>query len=138
VAFKNGATILATVAVNGSGVATYATSALGLGSTTLTAVFTATNANNFATSTGTVTQVVNPAAGSPYTLVGLPYGVWLLSATYTNPLFPLVHYTSATEAVQVVIEVTPGGIYIASGGSFATSPKLTIGTAGAAITVNVQ
>ncbi|HVC70644.1 MAG TPA: Ig-like domain repeat protein [Acidimicrobiales bacterium] len=134
VAFMNGSTTLATVALNGFGMATYTTSASPVGSTVLSAVFTATNSGSFATSTGTVTQVVSVPAGTPYTLVGLPYGVWLLSATWTNPSTH-VGYSSATEAVQVVIKVTPSGFYIASGGSFASSSLL---GPGASVTVNVQ
>ena len=45
VAFKDGATTLGSATLNGSGVATYPTSALALGSNSLSAVFTATNAS---------------------------------------------------------------------------------------------
>ena len=111
VVFKDGATTLATVAVNGSGVATYATAALGLGSHAMSAVFTATSPSNFAASTGTLTQVVNPPPGTPYTLCGLPYGVWRLNATYLT-------FSSATEAVQVVVTIGPSGISLDGGATW--------------------
>ncbi len=130
VAFMNGSTTLSTVTLNGSGVATYALSTLAIGSYSLSAVFTPTNANNFGTSTGTLTQVVNAAAGSSYTLCGLPYGVWLLTATYT---VGSTTYKSSNESTQVVVEVTPSGIYAGRGGTFGS-----LLTAGSAITVYVQ
>jgi hypothetical protein len=130
VAFKNGSTVLATVALNGSGVATYATSALGIGTSSLTSVFTATTPANFATSTGSLSQVVNAPAGSGYLLCGLPYGVWLLTATLST-------LKSSNEAVQVVIQVTPSGYQIASGGSFASSPVLTAASGGS-VTVYIK
>ncbi|HXQ43067.1 MAG TPA: Ig-like domain-containing protein [Acidimicrobiales bacterium] len=126
VAFKDGATVLATVALNGSGIATYATSTFTVGTHSLSAVFTATNPSNFGPSTGTLSQVVNAPAGTPYTLCGLPYGVWLLSATYTNAGHT---YTSTTESVQVVITITTAGIYIGAAGPY---------PAGSSVTVNVQ
>ncbi len=130
VAFMNGSTTLGTVTLNGSGVATYALSTLAIGSYSLSAVFTPTNANNFGTSTGTLTQVVNAAAGTSYTLCGLPYGVWLLSATYT---VGSVTYKSSNESTQVVVEVTPSGIYAGRGGTFGS-----LLAAGSVITVYVQ
>ncbi len=123
VAFMDGGTTLATVAVNGSGIATYATSALAPGSHSLSAVFTATNPANFATSTGTLTQAVNAPAGTPYTICGLPYGVWRLNATYLT-------YSSATEAVQVVVTIGPSGISL-DGGTTWLAP-------GSAVTVFVK
>jgi large repetitive protein len=128
VAFMDGATTLATVAVNGSGVATYATSSLAVGSHSMSAVFTATTPANFGSSTGTLTQGVN--AG--YTLCGLPYGVWLLSATYTNGGHT---YVSSTESTQVVITVTPAGFSVYN---TTTSSWGTVQAAGSAVVVNVQ
>ncbi len=123
VAFKNGSTVLATVALNGSGVATYSTSALAIGSNPLSAVFTATTPANFGTSTGTLAQVVNAPAGTPYTLCGLPYGVWELSATYLT-------YSSANESTQVVVTISPSGISLNGGTTWLP--------AGSAVTVYVK
>jgi hypothetical protein len=123
VAFKDGATTLATVAVNGSGVATYATSTLAIGTHAMSAVFTATNPSNFGPSTGTLIQGVN--AG--YTLCGLPYGVWLVSASWTNPI-TMHTYTTAGEP-PIVLTVTPAGFSV-NGGA--------VQAAGKPVTVNVQ
>ena len=61
VTFLDGSTTLASnVAINGSGQATYATTALAVGSHTITANFTGTG--NFGNSSGTAAQTVNAAA----------------------------------------------------------------------------
>jgi len=58
--FKNGATDLGSVAVNGSGVATMTTSFAAAGTENLTAAFTPTDTADFSGSTGTATLTVNP------------------------------------------------------------------------------
>jgi hypothetical protein len=77
VSFYDGSTLIATVAVNGDGVATYVDTNLGAGNDSITAVFDGDG--NFATSTSTVVvQVVNQAksqagavmASSPQTFYG--------------------------------------------------------------------
>jgi hypothetical protein len=60
--FKNGATDLGSVAVNGSGVATMTTSFAAAGTENLTAAFTPTDTADFSGSTGTATLTVNPPA----------------------------------------------------------------------------
>jgi hypothetical protein len=128
VVFKDGATTLGSGTVNTvTGVATYATTALALGSHSLSAVFTPTNSNNYATSTGTLTQVVNAGSGTGYTLAGLPYGVWLLSATYVNGG---TTYKSSNESVQVVVTISASGISINGGTTWLTP--------GSAVTVYVK
>jgi hypothetical protein len=63
VVFKDGATTLATIGLNGSGVATYATSALSVASHSITAVYSGDG--NYATSTSSVlTQVVTTTASA--------------------------------------------------------------------------
>ncbi|HUI03541.1 MAG TPA: Ig-like domain-containing protein [Acidimicrobiales bacterium] len=130
VTFTDGPTTLGTATVNGSGVATYSTSTLTVGSHALSASFTPTNSNNFGTSSGQLTQVVNAPAGAAFTLTGLPYGVWLLSATYT--VGPTT-YRSSNESVQVVVKVTPSGFYVGSGGTFGS-----LQSAGSPVTVYVK
>jgi hypothetical protein len=120
----DGTTTLGTTTLNGTGVATYSTSTLTLGSHSLSAVFTATNANNFGPSTGALTQIVKVPTGSPYMMCGLPYGVWLLSATYV--VGPNT-YRSSNESTQVVIAVTSSGVSLATGGTF--GPVLPAGSA---------
>jgi Tfp pilus assembly protein PilV len=122
VAFKDGATTLGSVALNGFGIAQYSTSALAIGSHTITAVFTATTPANFGTSTGTLVQGVNAA----WTLVGLPYGVWHLIATYSNGPN---NYFSSNAPTQIVLTVTPAGFSV-NGGA--------VQAAGSAVTVTVQ
>jgi len=60
--FKDGATDLGSAAVNGSGVATMATTFSTAGSHSLTATFTPTDPTSFSGSTGNLTLTVNPAA----------------------------------------------------------------------------
>jgi hypothetical protein len=63
VQFKDGTTTIGSpVAVNGSGVATTSTSTLAQGTHALSAVFTPTDPTSFAASTGTASEVVNPAS----------------------------------------------------------------------------
>src|SRR5262249_45033503 len=65
VTFKDGATTLATVAVNGSGDATLVKSNFSVGTHSLTAVFNAAGTGNFATSTSTtVTETVSKNTSS--------------------------------------------------------------------------
>ena len=59
--FKDGATTIGTGTLNGSGVATFVTSSLTVGSHSITAVYGGNASYNTSTS-GTVTQVVNPAS----------------------------------------------------------------------------
>ena len=130
VAFMDGTTTLATVTLNSSGVATTSTSTLALGSHSLSAVFTPTTPANFGASTGTLTQVVNAPTGTPYFLCGLPYGVWHLSATY---VVGANTYKSSNESTQIVVEVTPSGFYVGSGGTFGS-----LLPAGSSVTVYVK
>src|SRR5215469_6028537 len=60
--FKDGTTDLGSVAVNGSGVATMATTFTTAGSHSLTAAFTPTDPTSFSGSTGNLSLTVNPAA----------------------------------------------------------------------------
>jgi hypothetical protein len=63
VSFKDGSTTLASPTVNGSGVATFSTSALSVATHSITATYN--GSGNFTTSTSnTVSQVVNPASTS--------------------------------------------------------------------------
>ncbi|MBP3956537.1 Ig-like domain repeat protein [Gemmata sp. G18] len=63
VTFSVDGTVLATVSVNGSGVATFSTAALASGTHTITARFTPVG-GNFLASVGTVTQTVRPTPGN--------------------------------------------------------------------------
>jgi hypothetical protein len=61
VEFLNGTTVIGTDAVNGSGVATQSFTPTAQGTASLSAVFTPTN-TGYSSSTGTLSQTVNPAA----------------------------------------------------------------------------
>jgi hypothetical protein len=82
--FTSGGTTITgcgSVAVS-SGVATCASTSLPVGSQSIVATFTPTTSANFAASTGSLTQQVNPASTTPYLLSGLPVGHWVLKITY--------------------------------------------------------
>jgi hypothetical protein len=82
--FASGATTITgcgSVALS-SGAATCATTSLAVGSQSIVATFTPTTSANFAASTGSLTQQVNPASTTPYLLSGLPVGHWVLKITY--------------------------------------------------------
>ncbi|HZS45309.1 MAG TPA: Ig-like domain repeat protein, partial [Blastocatellia bacterium] len=83
VTFKDGTTTLGTGTLNGSGVATFATSALTPGNHTITAVFGGDG--NFTTSTGTLTngQTVNTAATSTALTSSVNPTVFGQSTTFT-------------------------------------------------------
>jgi hypothetical protein len=61
VTFRDGATVLGTVALNGSGIATLSTSVLAVGSHSVTAVYSG-DANNSASTSPSLIQVVNKAS----------------------------------------------------------------------------
>lgn len=69
IAFKEGATTLATVAVNGSGEASFSTSSLSSGGHTISAEFTASG--NWLNSSGSTEHTVNPDTNPP----SIPSGV---------------------------------------------------------------
>jgi hypothetical protein len=127
VTFYDTTTSLGTATLNGSGVATLATAAMTIGQHLLSAVFTPTNANNFGSSTSsTLPDTVNTPGGASYVLVGLPYGVWHLSATYNT-------YNSTTATIKVVITVTPSGVTVTTGSTYvslepvgSTAPVVTV------------
>jgi hypothetical protein len=107
VVFKaNGNTIAAcpSAVTLSSGTATCTTSALAVGSYSVTAVFTPTTSTNFSTSNGSVTQDVY-SASAPSIESGLPYGVWVIYVTDS--------YVSG--AKTVTLTVTPSGISVNGG-----------------------
>ena len=65
VLFKDGTTTLGTVAVNGSGVATFSTAALAVGSHQITAIFTPSASGGSGSSAPTLTHVVTAATIAP-------------------------------------------------------------------------
>jgi hypothetical protein len=107
VTFKDGSTVLGTGTLSG-GVATYTTSTLALGTHSITVVYGGDT--NFASSTsGALSQVVNQAAS--YSLSGLPYGYFLLGATYNNSS-QNQHYASTSSGTNVVVKITASGVFV--------------------------
>ncbi|HUY63076.1 MAG TPA: Ig-like domain repeat protein [Acidimicrobiales bacterium] len=111
VTFMNGATTLGTGTMT-AGVATFTTAALAPGSYSLTAVYGGDS--NFTSSTSsTLNQQVTAAA--TYVLSGLPYGMFLISASYNNTALGQ-HFVSAHSSVVVVVKVTAAGLTIYNNG----------------------
>jgi hypothetical protein len=81
VTFLDGATTLAQVALDGSGVAVYSTSALGVASHAITASYGGDS--TFAASTDGVTQVVNADTVATFTSIAAQDG-WVLESTETS------------------------------------------------------
>jgi prepilin-type N-terminal cleavage/methylation domain-containing protein len=77
------------------------TSALPAGSHSISAVYAATNSNNFAASTGVLTQNVYSSTGTASIISGLPYGVWVLTPSYLG-----------ANGTSVTVTVKPAGIFI--------------------------
>ena len=77
--FYNGSTLLGTGTLNSSGVATYSTSTLPVGTFTITATYQATA--NYATSSGTVLQVVTPGT---FTVTAIPPNQFIRGAGSTT------------------------------------------------------
>jgi len=83
VTFKDGTTVLGTSTLNASGVATFATSALGVASHSITSVYNGDA--NFTTTTSTaVTQVVNQAATSTVLTSSATSSIFGQSVTFTG------------------------------------------------------
>ena len=130
VTFSDGGNQLGTGAVNSSGIATFSTTALTSGTHTVTATFQANT--NFATSSATLTQVVNT-----------PFGSFTISAT---PPTQLIRGPGATsyQIILTSVGAFAGQVNLACSGlpadatcTFASNPTLTAGgTATVALTIN--
>jgi hypothetical protein len=99
ITFYDGATQLGgPVSLNSNGVASYTTSTLAVGSHTITAVYSGSTVYLSSTSAA-VSQVVM-ATPTIYTLSGLPYGTFLLKASF-GPLSGTVVVTISTAGIQI-------------------------------------
>jgi hypothetical protein len=119
VQFKDGSSTLGSpVAVNGSGVATFSTSALTVGSHSLSAVFTPTDPTSFGPSTGTLTQVVNPAATATTTALAITGDTTAgTDATLTATVSPAaapgsVSFVDNGSTVLGTVSTETGGNYV--------------------------
>jgi Astacin (Peptidase family M12A)/Bacterial Ig-like domain (group 3)/MBG domain (YGX type)/Chitobiase/beta-hexosaminidase C-terminal domain len=89
VSFKDGLTVLGTGSLNGSGVATFTTSALAVGTHSITAVYAGDGSNVGSTSaalTQTVTQALQTITFAPISNVNYGVSAFALSATSSSGL----------------------------------------------------
>jgi MBG domain (YGX type)/Bacterial Ig-like domain (group 3)/NHL repeat/Abnormal spindle-like microcephaly-assoc'd, ASPM-SPD-2-Hydin len=127
--FSDGATLLGTATLNSSGVGTFSTTALGLGSHSITGAFQANT--NFNASSATLTQVMTAPTGS-FTISASP------ATQYIKGAGPTVFQVTLTSvgAFAGQINLTCSGLPSDAACSFANNPTLTAGgTATVAMTV---
>jgi sugar lactone lactonase YvrE len=128
--FSEGATLLGTGTLNSSGVATFSTTALALGTHSVTAAFQ-TN-TNFTASSATLTQVMTAPTGS-FTLSASPATQFIKGAGATIYQVTL----TSVGAFAGQINLACSGLPADATCSFASNPTLTAGgTATVAMTVN--
>jgi hypothetical protein len=130
VTFSDGTTLLGTGTLNGSGIATFSTTALTLGTHSITAAFQ-TN-TNFTASSATLTQVMTAPTGS-FTISASPASQFIKGAGAT--VYQVTLTSVGTFAGQ--INLACSGLPADATCSFASNPTLTAGgTATVAMTVN--
>ncbi len=128
--FLDGATVLGTGTLNGSGGATFPTTSLTVGSHSITAAFQANT--NFTASSGNVTQVMTAPAGS-FTISASPATQFIKGAGAT--VFQVTLTSVGAFAGQV--NLACNGLPADASCTFASNPTLTAGgTATVAMTVN--
>jgi hypothetical protein len=128
--FSDGATLLGTGTLNGSGVATFSTTALAVGTHSITAAFQ-TN-TNFTASSATLTQVMTAPTGS-FTISASPATQFIKGAGVT------VYQVTLTSVGAFAGQINLGcsGLPADATCTFASNPTLTAGgTATVAMTVN--
>ena len=128
--FSDGGTLLGTGTLNSSGVATFSTGTLTSGSHPITAIFQANT--NFATSSASLTQVVNTPVGS-FTISATPPTQLIRGPGATN--YQVVLTSVGGFAGQ--INLSCSGLPTDATCTFASNPTLTAGgTATVALTIN--
>jgi sugar lactone lactonase YvrE len=128
--FSDGATLLGTGTLNSSGIATFSTTTLALGTHSITAAFQANT--NFTASSATLTQVMTAPTGS-FTISASPATQFIKGAGTT------VYQVTLTSvgAFAGQINLACSGLPADATCSFASNPTLTAGgTATVAMTVN--
>jgi Bacterial Ig-like domain (group 3)/MBG domain (YGX type)/NHL repeat len=128
--FSDGGNLLGTGTLNSSGIATFSTTTLTSGSHTITATFQANT--NFATSSATLTQVINTPVGS-FTISATPPTQIIRGAGATT--YQVVLTSVGAFAGQ--INLSCSGIPADATCNFSSNPTLTAGsTAAVTMTVN--
>jgi hypothetical protein len=131
VSFEDGSSILATSALNGSGVATYATSNLTAGQHSVTAAYSG-DANNASSTSVVLTQTVNTAdfglSSSPggATLVAGRSSVFTLTVTPQGPFTTPINFSCSGLPAQASCAFSPATVTPNSG---TATTMLTIATA---------
>ncbi|HWW98006.1 MAG TPA: MBG domain-containing protein [Edaphobacter sp.] len=128
--FSDGSTLLGTGTLNSSGIATFSTTTLALGTHTITAAFQANT--NFTASSATLTQVMTAPIGS-FTISASPASQFIKGAGTT------VYQVTLTSvgAFAGQINLACSGLPADATCSFASNPTLTAGgTSTVAMTVN--
>ena len=127
--FSDGSTLLGTGNLNGTGVATFSTTALALGNHTITAAFQANT--NFTGSSATVTQVMTAPVGT-FTISASPATQFIKGAGTTTYQVTLTSVGSFAGQINLACSGLPADAAC----TFASNPTLTAGsTATVAMTV---
>jgi hypothetical protein len=128
--FSDGGNLLSTGTLNSTGMATFSSTALTSGSHTITATFQANT--NFATSSATLTQVINTPIGS-FTISATPPTQLIRGPGATSYQIVLTSLGAFTGQVNLACSGLPADATCA----FASNPTLTAGgTATVALTIN--
>ena len=128
--FSDGSAMLGTGTLNSSGVATFSTTTLAVGSHTITAAFQANT--NFTASTATLTQVMTAPVGS-FTISASPATQYIKGAGATVYQVTLTSVGAFAGQINLACSGLPSDATC----SFANNPTLTAGgTATVAMTVN--
>ena len=128
--FSDGSTMLGTGTLNSSGIATFSTTTLTVGSHTITAAFQANT--NFTASTATLTQVMTAPVGS-FTISASPATQYIKGAGTTVYQVTLTSVGAFAGQINLACSGLPSDATC----SFASNPTLTAGgTATVAMTVN--
>jgi MBG domain-containing protein/Big-like domain-containing protein/centrosomal CEP192-like protein/NHL repeat-containing protein len=128
--FSDGSTLLGTGTLNASGIATFSTTTLAVGSHTITAAFQANT--NFTASTATLTQVMTAPVGS-FTISASPATQYIKGAGATVYQVTLTSVGAFAGQINLACSGLPSDATC----SFASNPTLTAGgTATVAMTVN--
>ena len=133
VTFRDGATVLATVALNASGQASFTTSALASGSHTISATYNGTS--HFATSSASLVQVVDVQPSFVINDVSVTEGnSGTTTATFTVTLSAPTHAVNATVAFATANGTAlAGSDYESTSGTLTFAPGVTTQTIGVTV-----
>ena len=128
VTFKDGTTTLGTGTLNGSGIATYSTTALSLGSHTITAVFSSTNANYYGNTSSSLSQTVNQASSTTAVASSANPSTYNQSVTFTATVSSTGGTPSGTVTFKDSTTTLGTGTLNGSGVATYSTAALSVGT----------